>query len=144
MPLNPINYLKTVMYRIVCNDVLITDCYVGSTTDYKTRKRRHKCNCHNESKKEYNFNVYKFIRDHGGWSNWSMVPIEEFSCNTKHEAAIRERYWLEYYMASLNSQVPSRTDEQYRFDNADKIKEYNKTYYEKRKNKILNPECLPV
>ncbi len=42
MPRNEIDYSKTIIYKIVCNDLTITDCYVGSTTDFKTRKAAHK------------------------------------------------------------------------------------------------------
>ena len=49
MPRLPINYEKTHFYKIVSNDLSITDCYVGHTTDFKTRKTSHKTQCNNET-----------------------------------------------------------------------------------------------
>ena len=34
-----------VMYKIVCNDLNINDCYVGHTTNFNNRKSDHKYNC---------------------------------------------------------------------------------------------------
>ena len=47
MPKLPIDYSKTIIYKIVCNDTNITDCYVGHTTDITRRKAHHKCSCNN-------------------------------------------------------------------------------------------------
>ena len=47
MPLKEINYDETHFYRIVCRDLNVKDCYVGHTTDFYSRKCRHKSNCNN-------------------------------------------------------------------------------------------------
>jgi len=144
-----IDYSKTIIYKLVCKDINITECYVGQTTDFKSRKSKHKCNCNNT---ETNFYVYQFIREHGNWKNWNMIEIEKFPCNDSLDACKRERYWVEYYKATLNSTIPSRTDQEwkeenkdklleyqkkYREDNTDKIKENNKEYYDDNKDKLL-------
>ena len=41
MPQKEVDYSKTVIYKIVCNDPLITDCYVGRTTNFTKRKLQH-------------------------------------------------------------------------------------------------------
>ena len=66
MPKVNVNYENTVIYKIVCNDLNITDCYVGSTTDFTTRKSHHKSSCNNETDSRYHLKVYKMIRDNGG------------------------------------------------------------------------------
>jgi predicted GIY-YIG superfamily endonuclease len=99
MPKTPIDYSKCVMYRIVCKDVSITDCYVGHTTNLKKRKCQHK----SDYKQIGDRKVYKFIREHGAFENWSIVQIEEYSCDTYEHAVMRERYWIEHYKATLNS-----------------------------------------
>jgi predicted GIY-YIG superfamily endonuclease len=66
MPRLPINYTNTHFYKIVCKDTSITDCYVGHTTDFKSRKTKHKHCCMNENNKKYYIYVYKFMRDNGG------------------------------------------------------------------------------
>ena len=113
MPRLKTDYSKTVIYKIVCNDLDVKDHYVGSTTDFIKRKSRHKTNCNNENNKYYNLKVYKTIREHGGWSNWSMVVIEKFPCEDGNEARTRERFWFEVLDAKLNVRFPKRSDKEY-------------------------------
>jgi hypothetical protein len=77
-----IDYTKTIIYKIVCNDLNITDVYVGHTTNFINRKALHKSNCNNINGKSYNLKIYNTIRNNGGWLNWSMIEIEKFQdCN---------------------------------------------------------------
>ena len=136
MPKIAMNYQNTVIYKIVCKDLSITDCYVGSTTNFTKRKWNHKHSCNTESSNSYNLNVYVFIRTHYGWENWDMIEVEKFPCNNLNEALKRERYWIENLKATLNLKIPSRTKKEYREDNADKIKEHKKQYAEQNSYKI--------
>ncbi len=120
MPLYTIDYSKTIIYKLCCNDLSITDIYIGHTTDFKSRKRGHKSSCTNEYDKYYNLRVYQFIREKGGWNNWNMVMIEKYSCNCKLEATKRERELIEELKATLNIQVPSRTQKEWVENNKDK------------------------
>ena len=52
--------------------------------------------------------LYIFIRAHGGWNNWSMIPIEEVAYETVYEALRRERELIETLGATLNFQIPTR------------------------------------
>jgi hypothetical protein len=134
MPKKAMNYSNNCVYKICCNDINITDCYVGSTTNLIERRRHHKCACNNENNKHYNYNVYKFIRDNGGWGNWTVVLVESYpECKSKEELLKFERYHMEKLEATLNSCVPGRTHKQYYKDNAEKIKQYNKNNSEKIK-----------
>ncbi len=101
MPKTTIDYSKCVMYRIVCNDVSIPDCYVGHTTNLTKRRCQHK----STAKHPYNAKrkLYTFVRENGGFDNFSFVEIEKYPCKTYDEAVARERYWIETYKASLNS-----------------------------------------
>ena len=45
MPKTEIDYSKSVIYKIVCDDLNVKDCYVGSTTNFIKRKRHHKEAC---------------------------------------------------------------------------------------------------
>ena len=47
MPRQEVNYNKTIMYKIVCNDLNIVDNYIGHTTDFRARKNSHKSRCMN-------------------------------------------------------------------------------------------------
>ena len=146
MPRLDIDYTKVVIYKIVCNDLNILDCYVGSTTNFTKRKNAHKRTCNNINIKNYTLKVYQFIRANGGWDNWSMLELEKYPCNDNNEATTRERYWFELLSAKLNTLVPSRSNEEYhalyratnRAD-ADKValeKEYKKQHYLANKEAI--------
>ena len=122
---NKIGYV----YKIVCLDPSIKDTYVGSCQAFRTRKHSHKSNCTNPNSKGYNLNVYNFIRANGGWSNFSMIAIEQVNYLVKHELLVRERFHLENLKASLNKVVPSRTQQEYR----EAHKTEAKAYYEEHK-----------
>jgi hypothetical protein len=136
MPRKPIDYSNTIIYKLCCNDPSITDIYVGHTTDFTNRKRGHKFSCNNEYNKSYNIYVYQFIRDHGGWANWSMVEIEKISCIDSNDACKNERRNIELLGATLNRIVPSRTYTEWREDHKEEIREQKKIYNEKHKEEI--------
>ncbi len=137
MPKKNIDYSNTIIYKIVCNDLNITDVYVGHTTNFINRKAKHKSNCNNIDGKAYNYKIYNTIRNNGGFENWSMIEIEKFQdCNDIIEASARERYWYELLNAKLNTNCPARNKKEYYQENKDKIKEYIKEYYEDNKDKI--------
>ena len=81
MPKNQMDYSQTVIYKICCKDVSVTDIYIGHTTNFIQRKHNHKTCCCNENSKNHNMNVYKFIRKNGGWNNWDIIQIEQINCN---------------------------------------------------------------
>lgn len=136
MPRVAMNYQNTTIYKIVCKDISITDCYVGSTTNFTKRKYQHKTSCNNINDKAYKVNVYVFIRANYGWENWDMIEIEKYPCNDLNEALKRERYWIETLKATLNKVIPSRTQKEYREDNKNKILNLNKEYYQNNAEKI--------
>ena len=136
MPKIDMNYQNTIIYKIVCKDLSITDCYVGSTTNFIQRKYRHKTSCNNINNKAYKVNVYVFIRANYGWENWDMIEIEKYPCNDLNEALKRERYWIETLKATLNKVIPSRTQKEYREDNKNKILNHQKIYYQNNADKI--------
>jgi hypothetical protein len=136
MPRLQIDYSKTIIYKIVCKDINIKECYVGQTTDFTKRKCKHKSNCTNINSKDYNIYIYQFIREHGEWINFDMIEIEKYNATDKLDASKKERYWIEQLKATLNKQLPTRTNWEYQ---KEFMKEYQKNYYELNKDKIL--EC---
>jgi hypothetical protein len=90
MPRTPVDYSKTVIYKIVCNDLTISKLYIGSTTNFIKRKSAHKRLSNDENR-----NLYAIIRENGLWDNWTMVELEKFPCADGNEARGRERYWIE-------------------------------------------------
>ena len=81
------DYSKMVIYVLRCNDDSIKEEYLGSTTNFNSRKYQHKKNCNNNENN--NLKIYKIIRDHGGWANWNMIQLEAFSCKNKREVECR-------------------------------------------------------
>jgi hypothetical protein len=116
---------------LCCKDPNIKDIYVGHTTNFNKRKNQHRVNCNNE--KLSNQCVYKYIREHGGFNNWDMFEVEQFSCNNKREAESREQYWIEYFGAKLNTINPYTLCK-------DDPKMYKKIWYENVKDYILHKE----
>ena len=112
MPKKPIDYAKCMFYRLVCRDPSVIETYVGHTTDESNRRRLHKNDCTYEKGAKYNLFVYRFIRDHGGFDNWQMLVHEKLAVADDVAARLRERYWCEFYKATLNKQVPGRTNVQ--------------------------------
>ncbi len=133
MPRKPINYDNTHIYRLVCKDPTITECYVGHTTDFNSRRQAHKTRSLNPRCTQYNTPVYIFIRANGGIENSEMILIETISCTTAIEARREERRHTEALQASLNCQVPSRTHKEYYAENRETISVKHKAY--KKQNK---------
>ena len=136
MPKTPMDYGKTIMYKIVCNDLTIKDCYVGHTINMVKRKCAHKYACNNEKNKAHNLKIYKIIRQNGGWDNWNMVLVEKFPCKDSSEACKREREVYEELDAKMNMIRPYFTQEEhkkYGKEYREDHKEYYKQYREEHK-----------
>ena len=129
MPRTPTEYSNTIIHKIVCNDLTITDAYVGHTTNFISRKSSHKASCNNIDDKAHGHKLYKVILENGGWDNWSMIQIEKCQCSNGNEARTRERHWYELLNAKLNAVCPITSKEE--------KTEGMKLYYENNKEAIL-------
>jgi len=138
MPRIKTDYSKTIIYVIKCKDDNITEEYIGSTTDFIKRKCAHKSSCNNEKNKHYNFKIYKFIRENGGWINWIMLEVEKYPCQDKNEAHKREEEIRIDRKAKLNMKKAfgAETKEEYNKNYYEENKEYYKKYYEENIDKI--------
>ena len=136
MPYKISDYSKGLIYKLCCLYTDITDIYIGSTTNFKQRKAAHKGICDNLNSRKYNYDVYKFIRENGGWGNWDMVLVEYYSCETKLELEKKEREIIEELKPTLNKQIPTRTTKEYREENKEYLKIAKKEYNEENKEKI--------
>jgi len=133
MPRGLIDYSQSSIYKICCLDPSITDIYVGSTTNLRSRKQGHKQRCYNEKSPKYNYYVYQFIRQNGGWDNFDMIQVEKYNAVDIHNLYSRERYWIEELKASLNKVIPTRTKKEYYKDNKEVLAEKMKIYREQNK-----------
>jgi predicted GIY-YIG superfamily endonuclease len=89
------------MYKIACKDDNVKECYVGHTTDMKQRSQRHHTT-YNISYLNHR-KVYKFIREHRGFDNWEIIELEKYGCESHDAALMREKQWIDYLGATLNS-----------------------------------------
>ena len=139
-----IDYSKTIIYKIVCNDLNVTEIYVGHTTNFTKRKYSHKNSCVNEKNELYDLKIYQTIRQNGGWDNWSMIEIEKYPSSDGNEARARERFWFEELQANLNMQYPNRSlneskkasDKKYYDKNKESLLLYQKQYADLNKDKL--------
>lgn len=147
MPYKVANYKNGKIYKIehLEKPELV---YIGSTTQFNRRKANHKRACNNITGSSYNYKLYDMIRLNGGWNEFKMMVIKEYSCNNKTELLIEEEKHRKEYQASLNKIRAYRTEEEtkqynkeYATDNITKIieyqnkwrndnKEYRKDYYQ--------------
>lgn len=131
MTKKPSNYKNCVIYKLVCYDTSITDCYVGATTNFKQRKSYHKNSYVNPNHQNHFCPVYIFMRENGGWNNFKMLEIEKFPCETKRQAELREEFWRKELNATLNGQQAYLTDEEKRQKNRERVKRYYERHPEK-------------
>ena len=130
MPKTQTDYSRTIIYKICCKDVSITDIYIGHTTNFTQRKKSHKATCYRINDKKYNSYVYEFIRNNGGWENWNMIQIEEYNCKNKREAESIEHNWIETLKTTLNTNKPYAMHKE-------QPQIYQKCWYEEKKDSIL-------
>jgi len=125
-----INYNNSCIYKLVCNDQAIKEIYIGSTTNFVNRKY-----CHKNFYEKKDTKVYKFIRENGGWDNWTMVKIKDCNFETKKQLLEEEKLNIEKETNPLlNMLKPIRTSEelkewkkQHNIKNKDKYQAFNKT-----------------
>ena len=141
MPKKPIDYSKTIFYKLVCSDLSVKDCYIGHTTSFRKRKTVHKNTCKNPNVADHNMPVYKFIRENGGWENWRMIEIDTLYCRDKIDAEKKEREFIEQMTATLNRNKPYTTIEEKKAykkewtnNNWDRVKEQKQIWWEEHKH----------
>jgi len=109
----PIDYTKSKVYKIVCNET--GETYYGSTTQTLSRRMSsHRAKNNKCSSKQ--------IIERG---NYDMILCEECSCENKEQLHAIERKWIDENEC-VNKFIPNR-----------KYKEYIKEYTTKNKDKML-------
>lgn len=90
MPRGTIDYSNTIIYKITCKNPSIKQIFVGHTTNLSQKKHSHKTTCNDPKKRDYNLQMYKIIRQNGGWENWEVTEIARHNCKNATEAKIKE------------------------------------------------------
>jgi hypothetical protein len=141
MPVKPIDYSKTVIYKIEHN-VDKSLVYVGSTTDFTIRKNRHKTNCGSKNK-VHKYKLYVMIRENGGWESFQMLEIKKFPCNDSREARAEEERCRVDLKATMNARKAfwAETEQEYKKkwyqSNKEFFLEKQKEWYENNKEHVL-------
>jgi len=124
------------IYRIECIDPDVKEIYIGSTGNLRKRIAQHKHYCYNENSLNYNFKVYKYIRDNDGWDNFNVVVEVKTPNHSKEELKELEQIYLDLLEPQLNNNSANGLDKE-------KKKAYNlkyiKDYYSKIKANC--PQC---
>jgi len=129
------------VYRIECIDTDVKEIYIGSTFNLNMRIIKHK-----NTYKKYNFKVYKFIRENGGWDNFNIVVEVKTPNHNKEELVELEQIYLDLLEPELNSKNASGVEKkkkieyQKEYGQTDKIKEYRKEYEKSDKRRINKKE----
>ena len=142
------------IYIIKSNNENITDVYVGSTTNFKRRYNEHKCYCNKVEGRKYNLHLYKFIRDNGGWDNFTMEIIETLDNQDKTELRMKEQHYYNTLNSTLNQLSPYTTEEEriknrniksmeYYYSNKQKCLEKNRKWRENQKLNNQDNTNLP-
>jgi len=138
------------IYHIKSMDGVIH--YVGSTSNMNSRKSCHRYNCSHENHKFYNIDIYKYIRNNGGFDNFEIVPIRKLeNISNKNDLLIAERLEMEKYSDLKNMRGSYQTKEErieylnkwkrdhpecqrkYREANRAKVNEYQRKYRQQKK-----------
>jgi hypothetical protein len=99
-----------IFYKFICNDLNVTSCYVGHTTNFKKRKSQHQTCCNNSTSNDHNLKIYKIIRENGGLSNWDIVEIDKQICKNHAHAKIIEQEWIEKLKPDMNTYKATLSD----------------------------------
>lgn len=127
------------IYKITCrtNSDLV---YVGSTKDFNHRIGVHKHYANNDKK---DFILYENIKENGGWDNWDCSIIEHLECDNRHDATIREGFYIDDLKASLNMAKIHHTEELRKASFAKASKKYTEKNKEELKLKRQVKEQTP-
>ena len=118
----PVDYSNTLIYKIVCNDSLVADFYLGYTTlGYRVLCDRFKQRC-----KKSKWFVCEFIRNHGGFQNWNIERLAIMSLCSAVQARIELRKHFDADPPTLNRHLPTRTAKEYA--QTERNKEVQKLY----------------
>ena len=72
-----------------------TGLYIGSCWDMKKRLRKHRNKCYNENSEQYNYPVYKYIRENGEFHTFNMKVIDSGECEDRTELHCGEQFYID-------------------------------------------------
>ena len=100
MPKVRINYAEMIFYKICCSSTNITKVFIGHTTNVNQRKHILKKQTQSET---YCSDMIEFIKNSGGWDNWSLQILEKYECKTHIDIILREIYHTDALNQKINN-----------------------------------------
>jgi hypothetical protein len=94
--------MKCYIYKIQDNNNP-DQFYIGSTLNLSRRKSHHKKNVKNKVGKLYWCKIYQYIRDNGGWDNFTFNKIDEIEITCLSEGTSFEQSIIDNLKPPLNS-----------------------------------------
>lgn len=94
--------MKCYIYKIENNNDK-DQFYIGSTLNLSRRKSHHKKNVRNKVGKLYWCKLYVYIRNNGGWDNFTFAKIDELEINMLSEGTQYEQSIIDNLKPPLNS-----------------------------------------
>ena len=83
------------IYEIKSNDPSITETYIGSCWDMAVRLQLHVSYCYNKKYHGYNYPVYRYIRENGGFHTFNMKVIDSGECEDRIELHCAEQFYID-------------------------------------------------
>lgn len=112
----------THIYKINCKNPKIKYCYIGFTKGIKMTRLVHKHNTDNKNLRAYNYPLYKFIRENGGFFFWSITILETVYTDDIKIIRNKKKEYMDKEQFLLNSQKPNTGTKKEWYNN-------NKNYY---------------
>tara|TARA_R110002050_G_C8731971_1_gene497311 strand:- start:40 stop:672 length:633 start_codon:yes stop_codon:yes gene_type:complete len=111
--------------------------YVGSTVNFASRKNQHIKSITDENSKQYNFKLYKTIRENEG--EYDIQPYSQFPCKSKMELTIEEERVRKLLKADMNMRRcgTCATKSEYYYKYRDEINNNRQQHYQRNKQHII-------
>lgn len=120
--------MKYTIYRCYCLDTKIQDSYIGSTKNLKRRIAMHIQSCNAQTK----IKLYDFIRENGGFENWTFEILEENTAEETTSIRQREQHYMNELKPTLNQVKAYLTKEEKRLYTNGRRAVFREKYPEKQ------------
>ena len=129
------DYSQGKIYKIECNVTGLV--YIGSTCEPTLARRlaKHRGNYirwKKDNTKENYVTSFQVLEN----DNYEIILIETFPCKSKDELHSKEKFYIKNNDC-VNKYIPSRTRQEYRQDNIERINAYERSDERKQRNKEL-------
>jgi hypothetical protein len=94
--------MKYYIYKIIDNNNK-DEFYIGSTKNLSSRISHHKKNVKNKVGKLYWTKLYLYIRNNGGWDNFTFTKIDEIEITCLSEGTCFEQTIIDNLKPTLNT-----------------------------------------